>query len=307
MIVDSKNIKKRKRGVLLDTQYQTYITAFSIWLERLGYAKSTIKSNRLKLGYFFEYLQLLPLVSIYKIESIHITNYNIQLHTQKLSGSYIGSCIQAIRNFSRYLEATQYYPLPLCDLTIEKQEHQPFEVLTQKEIQHVFNSLENTLISMRDHAMLHLLYSCGLRREEVSRVGLKDIDYPKHLLYVQPGKTRQGRYVPLHPKVTSVLKDYELYARPIINANGKYFLVNTRNNECTPKVVDYSLQRILQNTSITKSISCHCLRHSIATHLLQQGMDIEYIKQFLGHKSLQTTQMYVRMNNELLDEKQTIK
>jgi len=250
----------------------------------------------------FEYLQALHIYSIYDIQEQHISSYNKQLHNEKLSGSYIRSCIQAIRNFNSYLLASSHYQIPLGEITIEKHVHQAFATLTKKEIQQVFTNIENTLIGMRDKVMLHLLYSCGLRCEEVTRVRVKDIDYHKHLIYIQPGKTRLGRYVPLHPTITKELKEYELYARPLINPNGKYFIVSSQNNDCTTKVIAYSLQRILKNTNISKRISPHCLRHSIATHLLQQGMEIEYIQQFLGHKSLQTTQMYVRMNHKIAYE-----
>ena len=299
MIVDNKKAKKRKRGVL-KIAYQNHVAVFGRWMQRLEYAESTVTSNTRKLDYFFEYLQSIYIYSIYDITNDHILDYNSFLHTEGLSGTYIGSCIQAIRNFSKYLESTSKYTLPICNIVIEKQTHQPFEVLTKKEVQHLFESTEENIIGMRDHAMLHLLYSCGLRRQEVSNVLLKDIDYKGHLLYVQPGKTRKGRYVPLHPNVTKVLKDYECYARSIINPKSNYFLVNYRNGKCTSKVIGLALDRILKHTTITKSISPHSLRHSIATHLLQQGMEIEYIRQFLGHKSLQTTQMYVRMNYELL-------
>ena len=102
--------------------------------------------------------------------------------------------------------------------------------------------------------------------------------------------------MPIPGKIISTLKDYERYARAVINPKGYYFLVGSKTNNFTTKTIRRSLVRVLEATNITKNITPHCLRHSIATHLLEQGMKIEQIKQFLGHQSLQTTQMYVRVN-----------
>ncbi len=293
MIVDSENSKKRERP--LNNYYQNYIDTFKEWLIRLGYAKSTVKSNTYKLRYFFNELQSLQITTIYQIEPSHIENYHKKLNKQCLSTTYIRSCLLAIKNFNKFIQNTENYTIGFSAVTIEQQIPNVREILTKKEVHALFKNLDASPIGMRDKAMLHLLYSCGLRCEEVTKVSVKDLDYHKQLLYVQPGKTRLGRYVPIHSKVVSILKDYEQYARPVINPNGYYFLVGSKTKNFTTKTVRRSLIRILEPTAITKTITPHCLRHSIATHLLEQGIKIEHIKQFLGHQNLQTTQRYIRI------------
>jgi integrase/recombinase XerD len=293
MIVDSKKVKKRERP--LNNYYQNYIDTFKKWLIRLGYAPSTVKSNTYKLRYFFNELQSLQITTIYQIEPHHIVNYHKKLNKQCLSTTYIRSCLLAIKNFNKFIQNTEHYTIGFSAVTIEQQIPNVRDILTKKEVNTLFKSLDDSPISMRDKAMLHLLYSCGLRCEEVTKVRIKDLDYHKQLLYVQPGKTRQGRYVPIHSKVVCVLRDYEHYARPVINPKGYYFLVGSKTQNFTTKTVRRSLKRILEPTAITKTITPHCLRHSIATHLLEQGVKIEHIKQFLGHQNLQTTQRYVRV------------
>jgi site-specific recombinase XerD len=308
MIVDNEKAKKRKRGVLeipLLPYYETYHESFEKWLTRMGYAKTTVNSNTNKLRYFFSFLQSENVHNIYTIENHHIAIYNKLLHSLKLSGTYIRSCHCAINNFSRFIEATENYKISFTAPTIEKHIATPFNTLTQLEIEKLFKSIEETPSGMRNQVMLQLLYSCGLRLEEAARVQIKDVDYNKRILYVQPGKTRTGRYVPLTKKVAQILRNYEQYARPVINPNGKYFLVTNYNDNFRKEIISKALESMLEKSPITKRISAHSLRHSIATHLLQQGMELEKIGQFLGHKSLNTTQMYVRMNNELLHETTT--
>jgi len=305
MIVDSKKAKKRKREVIeipLLPYYNTYYQNFKQWLIRLGYAETSIVSNTLKIGYFFSFLQSKGIGSIYTIKNIHVANYNELLHQLKLSGTYIRSCHCAINNFNRYLETTENYKISFTAPVIEKHIATPFNILTQSEVEKLFKTTENTLLGMRSQVMLQLLYSCGLRSEEAVRVTLSDIDYSKRILYVQPGKTRVGRYVPMTLKVAQTLQSYQQYVRPLINPNGKFLLVTCHNDSFRTAIIRRTLMPLLEKAATTKRISPHSLRHSIATHLLQQGMEIEKIGQFLGHKSLETTQMYVRMNTELLHE-----
>ncbi len=293
MIVGGKKDQKQERP--LNNYYQNYVDGFKEWLIRLGYAKSTVKSNTYKLRYFFNELQSLQITSIYQIENTHIDSYHQKLMRLSLSTTYIRSCLLAIKNFNKFIQNTEHYTIGFNAVTIEQQIPNARDILTKKEVNSLFKSLDDSPIGLRDKTMLHLLYSCGLRCEEVTKVRVKDLDYHKQLLYVQPGKTRQGRYVPIHSKVIRVLKDYERYARPVINPNGYYFLVGSKTKNFTTKTVRRRLIRILEPTAITKIITPHCLRHSIATHLLEQGVKIEHIKQFLGHRNLQTTQRYVRV------------
>jgi integrase/recombinase XerD len=303
MSVDNKNSKKRE-APHLNNYYEGYQSNFKQWLQRLGYAKSSVKSNTLKLGYFFYYLQQHQIRSVYEIESAHYVSYYETLTQKSYSITYIRSCLLAIKNFSKYTQATEGYALDVTNITLEKELITPRHILSQQEIKSLFEIVEeNTVEGLRDKVILHLLYSCGLRCDEAVKVRVKDLDYAKKLLYIQPGKTRKGRYVPMTEKVVKDLANYEQYARNIINQNGHYFLVNHLTKGFRTATIRQVLKRLILQISIDKHITPHCLRHSIATHLLSQGMQLEYIQQFLGHQTLQTTQLYVRMNQNLLYEK----
>lgn len=303
MIVDNEKPKKRKAGAL-NSYYESYKNNFELWLKRLGYADSSVKSNTLKLGYFFYYLQTFQIKTIYQIEQNHYLEYYNRINQKSYSITYLRSLLLAIKNFSKYTQATENYALDITSVTLEKELIAPRDTLTQKETQSLFEVIEeNTVEGLRDKAILHLLYSCGLRCNEAVKVRVNDLDYSKKLLYIQPGKTRKGRYVPITEKIAKDLSNYERYARNIINSKGNYFLVNQKTKEFRTASIRRRLNRLIKQTRIEKQITPHCLRHSIATHLLSQGMLLEYIQQFLGHQTLQTTQIYVRMNQTLLYEK----
>ena len=298
MIVDNENTKKRKRA--LNIHYLNYVNVFEKWLIRLGYVKSTVVSYTHKLKFFFLELQDLQIYTIYHIKNEHVQGYYQKLLQRDISTSHLRCYILAIKNFNRYLQKTEYYTIPFKAIVIGKQQANIPDILSQEEVHILFKSLGESPSAMRDNAMLHLLYSCGLRCEEVTRVRIKDIDYHRQLLYVQPGKTKLGRYVPMHPKVSADLRAYQTYARPLINSYGKHFLVGSKSVIFSTKSIRRSLIQILEHTTIHKNITPHGLRHSIATHLLQQGLSIDQIAQFLGHKSIESTQIYVRMNQQLL-------
>jgi integrase/recombinase XerD len=298
MMVDSKKDQKREPSQL-NNYYEDYQSNFKQWLHRLGYAESSVKSNTSKIGYFFYYLQTKQIKNIYQIEQTHYLEYYHCINKKSYSITYVRSLLLAIKNFSKYTQVTENYALDITSVTLEKELITPRHILSQKEIKNLFEiAEENTVEGLRDKVILHLLYSCGLRCDEAVKVRVKDLDYAKRLLYIQPGKTRKGRYVPMTEKVVKDLANYEQYARNIINPNGHYFLVNHLTKGFRTASIRRVLKSLISQTSIDKHITPHCLRHSIATHLLSQGMQLEYIQQFLGHQTLQTTQLYVRMTLE---------
>ena len=305
MIVDSKKAKKRKRGikkVVLNAHYSNYLTRFTNWLDYLGYATTTVTGYQRKLSYFFNYLQNNSVLTIYKITVLNIDNYNQALHKRNISRQYIQGHLNCIRIFGEYLEKTENYKLVYKAFNVEKELKTERTILSVKEIQLLFSSIEDTPTGLRDKALLHLYYSCGLRASEAARVRCKDIDYHKQLIYVAPGKNYKSRYVPIGTGVIKDLQSYEQYARPVINQNGNFFLVAPFTNHISTQTLARYLKQRLKKSLVTKKISAHSLRHSIATHLLLQGMDLELIQQFLGHRSLDATEIYVRMKNEYIYE-----
>jgi integrase/recombinase XerD len=160
---------------------------------------------------------------------------------------------------------------------------------------------ENNLYNQRDTAMLSLFYGCGLRASEGEALNISDLLFEKNLVYVRKGKNYRERYVPFNKQVKTDLKNYITGQRnELLQGNKTEALMLGRHGARWSALGMYQRLRWIKmqtgdETLKQKSFGMHILRHSIATHLLQSGMKLEFISRFLGHKSLETTQKYTHL------------
>ena len=143
--------------------------------------------------------------------------------------------------------------------------------------------------------VLDLLYGCGLRRSEVTALALKDVNFDRRVLHVRQAKGYKDRYVPMSKKVYQATQEFVYQHRSYWTRRPSMLFPYTAHY--IPACIDILL-RHCQNLK-HKKITPHTLRHSIATHLLQNGMSIENISRFLGHSSLESTQIYTHIINDL--------
>ena len=148
--------------------------------------------------------------------------------------------------------------------------------------------------------MLELYYSCGLRRREGVQLNVKDIDLYNRRLHVKHGKGYKERIVPFTDQTASYFRDYlQNFHNRVVQKGELGFLLNLKGKRITGQSLLIRLKKLqTQNNSqglMNKTIGLHTLRHSIATHLLHGGMELNYIQQFLGHASLESTQIYTHL------------
>lgn len=250
-----------------------------------------------------------------------------------LSGSSVNNIINAVNTFSKFINTTsdKYYLEPSSD---ERVENDTVErtILTVAEIKQLYEATflpytwNSIAMGQRDRAIIALYYGCGLRRSEGAQLNINDIDLQKRLLFVRKAKGNKQRYVPIAARHVQDIEDYLKEGREWFlqyhDNNEEY--QNKRNGKPLPKknntesiklkadgepfLVTHWGARFLQpewrikylqgRAGIERPITLHGLRHSIATHLLQSGMDIEEIAKFLGHASLASTQIYTHIVNE---------
>lgn len=170
--------------------------------------------------------------------------------------------------------------------------------LTESEMQQLLN-LEN--IKLRDRAMIEILYSCGLRIEELMNLNIKDIDFISNIIIVS-GKGRKERIVPAGMKCIEAVKNYleeRCNKGQPYNIESPVFLskTNKRLNQRTARRV---IHKLYIKAGILKKASPHTLRHTFATHILDRGGDIRSVQEMLGHKNLSTTQIYTHVTIESL-------
>ncbi len=275
--------------------FKDKIYAYRKELETLGYSKSIINNYPKYVKWFLEFSRELP----QNINEEHIKNYADYLQnrpnkrqTDKLSQSHIYSQQMAIKGFFDYLQRTDQIKQNPFTLKLKSPKHKERIVLTQSEIK----SLYKTAQTKQEIIVLHLCYGCGLRRSEVINLHTKDIDLEKKLLYVRKGKGKKRRVIPL---TESIIKDFKSYQElRIRHQHEVVFLLNNSGKPMSSNIIYTTFKNLLKRTNnLDFQLYClHSLRHSIATHLLENDMSVEMVRDFLGHSQLSTTQLYTRIN-----------
>jgi integrase/recombinase XerD len=284
---------------------ETYVKQFKIYLFRLGYAESTIKHTTSDIKGFLSHLEQQNVKALQEVKPQHIHVYNDYLHSLKsrltgvgLNGKTIQSKINNVRLFSQFTEATEKIKIYSTQVEIVPGIKQHKEIISQEQIKNIYSQTDDSVNGMRDRALLGLYYGCGLRYKEGIKVEVSHIDYKKELLFISPSKNYHSRYVPINNQVLKDFKDFESYARSSFKQRGNCFLSGSVSNTFLNK----TLQNLCDKASIEKRLCLHGLRHSIATHLLQQEMPIEQIAKFLGHRTIRATQIYTHIVEELKHE-----
>jgi integrase/recombinase XerD len=154
---------------------------------------------------------------------------------------------------------------------------------------------------MRDRAMLAVYYGCGLRLNEGVHLELKDVLRDQQLLHVRKGKHYKERLVPMSGKTLQMVALYIDAGRPQLvqqHQTDRLFLDANKGRPMQGQSLYVRIRALAKKAGIKKAVGTHSLRHSIATHLLQSGMRLEQIQQFLGHDSLDSTQIYTHLSHQ---------
>lgn len=267
---------------------------------------------------FFYFLETINIGTIQEVQRKHIQQFFTYLSSRKavtteksLSSAHIAKYWQAIKSLNQYLRQTSQWGFTLPTKSIQVKSGIK-AILSQQEVKCLYSLCDQTLLGIRDKAMLSLFYGCGLRRSEGIGLDLEDILLSKNVLCVRKGKNYKERYVPVSGAVANHLKQYLTESRPILLKSKpnhwhqcqRAFLISTRGERINDKTLTVRL-RLLQERSgqkelQSKVISLHTLRHSIATHLLENGMSLRNIALFLGHNSIESTQIYAHITEEHL-------
>jgi integrase/recombinase XerD len=236
-----------------------------------------------------------------EINDIHIKNYYEYLQTKPnqrrkgvISQSHISSQLLAIKLYFEFLERTKSIKRNPYNLRIKKTSKNERIIFTQEEIQLLYKACQN----IQETIIVHLCYGCGLRRTEVELLDIKDINFEQKLLFVRKGKGKKRRVIPLTEAIVNDLKDYFTTTEIIRKENQESFLINPNGTKMRGNTIYDLFKKLLKRTqNINHQNYClHSLRHSIATHLLENEMSIEMVRDFLGHSQLVSTQIYTRIN-----------
>lgn len=274
---------------------------FGEWLRILNFEASSQRDMPKMLKEFLLHLESNSCHSPENITESHLESYLTYLHRRPnkrkggaISRNYIRKHLQVIRKFARYLADSGNGSFEV-KLKLTGRSTHIKDILTKEEITKLYESTGDDIYGLRDRAMLALYYGCGLRKNEGMALDVSDILLEKELVLVRKGKGYKARYVPLTGHNKKDIENYLLYARPHLRngKNGNALLLNRVGRRL--KDPFGRLIRLKETAGLKKVIGLHTLRHSIATHLLQSGMLLEHIQRFLGHSSLESTQIYTHI------------
>jgi integrase/recombinase XerD len=296
-----KNSYTNKKNKMKNPLYIRLQAGFTEWLRILNFEPSSRRDMPKMLTDFLCFLETKNCNSISEIQESHLQDYLHYLSQRPsktregaLSLNYIRKHLQVLRKFRRYLAESGQESFEV-KLKLKGRASNIKVILTPIEIKRLYKATTDDKLGLRDKAMLALYYGCGLRKNEGLSLNVEDILLEKELVLVRKGKGYKARYVPLTGSNKTDLENYLNYSRPyLLNGRKEEALLLTISGRRL-KASFERIQKLSKEAGINKPVGLHTLRHSIATHLLKSGMKLEQIQRFLGHSSLESTQIYTHI------------
>ncbi len=274
------------------------IILFINYLQDKNYSQNTINSYKKDLNLFCVYAKD---CDVDKVDYSFIRSYLQFLHNHNYTAKTISRHISSLKSFFRYLTKMDIIKENPCLLvTNPKIEKKLPNYINYKDLEVLFDIPDcSSPLGLRNRLILELLYSCGVRVSELINIKLNDIDFSNNRILIL-GKGNKERYV-LYGKICqNLLNDYINNSRSLLNKNSEYLLLNKFGNKITDRAIRMIIDDIVKKSSLKLNISPHTLRHTFATHLLNEGADLKIVQELLGHENIATTGIYTHVSNEHL-------
>ncbi|HRG19202.1 MAG TPA: tyrosine-type recombinase/integrase [Flavobacterium lutivivi] len=304
--------------VVVNETYKKLAQSFYQYQKRLGYVPNSYKARFNYLNEFLHWLECKGNTDITSVTAQEINQYynHISSRPSKKDGGALSqktthSHLRIVRDlFEMLLQNEQIKINPTSTLKFPyPKENNTRNVLTQEEIKQLYEVTETA----QERAILSLAYGCGLRVAELVSCNIEDIKLKEKIIIIPKGKGNKRRVVPLSNGVIKDLSNYYYNEREALTKGRDYklntsnqnaFMLHSRGGRMKKDTYNKHLKILIEKTENEaiqeKEITIHCLRHSIATHLLEQGIPVEQVRIFLGHSQLETTQLYTHINQNQL-------
>lgn len=288
----------------MDGNLQSQLEQFIRYVQiEKNFSTHTVREYESDLRDFFAFLHTEGIQNITEVEYIHARLYVTKLYDEQKARTSISRKISSIRSFFRFLNREQNIDdAPFRSLYHPKKEERLPSFFYEEELQQLFEKNEgNEPMQLRNMALLEILYATGMRVSECVSLELTDIDFHYSIVRVM-GKGRKERIIPFGQFAHDALTHYIEQVRPTLmkKTNHQKVFVNMRGGELTARGVRYILSEMIDNASMHTKIYPHMLRHTFATHLLNNGADMRTVQELLGHANLSSTQIYTHVTKEAL-------
>ena len=280
-------------------------------LEARHFSTDTVKSRRFHLNIFVEWAEERSMTDPEEISRPVIDRYQRYIfkyrkkNGEPLSLSGQRDRLVAVKQF--FKELAQYYIIlhnPASELQMPREGHRlPRDIFSISEVEQVLIQPDITTPNgLRDRCLMELLYSTGMRRSELVKLSIYDIDFDRRVIMVREGKGRKDRVVPVGERALMWLDKYLSEARPVfcLQAAEPHLFFTGRGQTLSSAYLGSCVRRHIDSAGIHKKGACHLFRHTAATLMLENGADIRFIQQMLGHAKLSTTEVYTRVSIDQL-------
>ncbi len=274
-------------------QYKEYL------LIEKGNSKKTIEDYCEDLKIFFKNFDSITDSEMFLKE--HIIDFIYIQMSEQLAISTIKRRISSLKSFYSFLMQNNLSQDSKTEIVSPKDTYKIPEVLTVEEVDELIKVIKITSKDgLRNKTILELLYGSGLRVSELINLKIEDVSFKENLLTVK-GKGNKTRLVPLNDYCKNLMKDYFTSNRKLVdNNNSNYVFLSKLGDKLTRQSVFKIVKKYAKDAGIVKNVSPHTLRHSFATHLLDNGAQIIFVQDMLGHTNLQTTQIYTHISSSRL-------
>ncbi len=266
-----------------------------------NYSQETIDSYEEDLVEFFDFLESENL-ELLTVEYDDVRFFLMGLDKKHNKASTVSRKLSSLRGFYKFLINKEYIKNnPFSLIKSPKKEKKLPRFFYYNELEEMFNSIDiTTPLGQRNRLILEVLYASGVRVSELVNIKLKDINGEEIKVLGKGNKERITRIGDYAREILDLYLD-EGY-KELNKKNSDYLFLNNNGNKLTTRGIRYILDEIIKNTNVKKKISPHMLRHSFATHLLNEGCDILSVQELLGHESLSATAIYTHVTTDRLKD-----
>ncbi|GIN83711.1 tyrosine recombinase XerC [Heyndrickxia sporothermodurans] len=289
----------------MDENQKTALYAFIeyIQIER-NYSEYTVRFYRQDIEHFFLFMIEQGISNLDDIEYFNARLFLSTLFENGYNRSSLARKISSLRSFYKFLMREKVVKEnPFALLSQSKKQMRIPKFFYEEEMEKLFQVCSGeTYLDVRNLTLLEILYATGIRVSECANIKVKDIDLEFDTILVK-GKGKKERIVLFGNYANVALKDYINKSRPMLMKNAlnhEYLFVNFRGNPLTERGIRHILSDIISKAALTGKMHPHMLRHTFATHLLNNGADLRTVQELLGHENLSTTQIYTHVTKEQL-------
>ena len=294
--VNKLNINNNNKKLLDD--YQMYL----ITIKHLDENSSTYSYVE-DVNKYIQYMESIKINNATKIMERDLIKYLKYINEQNYEVSSVARKIVSIKSFHSFMEEEYHIPNISLKITSPKFYRKLPDILSIEEVDYLLDIKTENAFDYRNKAMLELMYSSGLRVSELVSLKLNDIDLENKIVRCI-GKGNKERIVPIGDYALDYLKKYLEEYRNLLKKGyvADSLFLNNHGKEMTRQGFFLIIKKIAKNKNIDKNITPHMLRHSFATHLLNNGADLRTIQEMLGHSNISTTQIYTNLTTDILKE-----